>query len=501
MARLSRVVAALTDGQPRWLLLLGPRKIGKTSLLLEWVRRGAGTGLRWVHLDLFRDPPGAELFRRYALRVLDAALRPEIGISLEALSGEAAAFRSALVGSALARGLSSEDLAWLLAIPEARVDERFAERALELPERLARSMDLRLVVILDEFQEMLGSARSPLSGDVARRLRGVWQLHRCCAYVVSGSAQHTLQQLCSSGRSAFFGAFDMLRLGPLPEDAAATLLERCAGRPLSDEARAMVLQVVGGNPFYLHAIGDALHDGLDATSEVDPGETKEAIQRVLFSSDGRLALHFEATFHELVGRSGGLGETLFAVAGGPARLGEIARHIGAASGATVSYLRRLGEAVVKEEDGRYRLADPVFGTWLRWREPGGTTVPMTLVGNEGEQRVAVALAQRGFELVYVSRASRGAFDLLALRGPVQLALQVRHRPFPLRFTRAEWERMEAEAGRRGWLWVVAQVGEEVAFLDPARVTSGKECRLGLEARIENLPRWVDERMAAEVGRL
>ena len=38
---------------------------------------------------------------------------------------------------------------------------------------------------------------------------------------------------------------------------------------------------------------------------------------------------------------------------------------------------------------------------------------MTIVGDEAEQAVAAFLAGLGFDLVYQSRASRGAFDLLA----------------------------------------------------------------------------------------
>ena len=42
---------------------------------------------------------------------------------------------------------------------------------------------------------------------------------------------------------------------------------------------------------------------------------------------------------------------------------------------------------------------------------------MSVVGDVAEQAVARFLAALGFDLVYQSRASRGAFDILALRGP------------------------------------------------------------------------------------
>jgi Holliday junction resolvase len=149
--------------------------------------------------------------------------------------------------------------------------------------------------------------------------------------------------------------------------------------------------------------------------------------------------------------------------------------------------------VRKREGGLYELDDPVFGLWLRWRRPGGTVVPMTVIGDAAEREVAMALAQLGFDLVYQARASRGAFDLLATRGPAQLGIQVKRSPLPLSFRRTDWQRMAADAKRLGWRWTIASVDPAGAihFLDPAKARRGATVRLGLPAAIENLIAWLD----------
>jgi Holliday junction resolvase len=118
---------------------------------------------------------------------------------------------------------------------------------------------------------------------------------------------------------------------------------------------------------------------------------------------------------------------------------------------------------------------------------------MTVIGDEGERVVAQTLAELGFELVYQSKASRGAFDLLALRAGVMVGIQVKRSPLPLHFTDAAWKRMEAEATRLGWLPVIASVTAEgvVAFLDPRKGRKKKGVSLSAAARIENLLLWVD----------
>jgi len=119
---------------------------------------------------------------------------------------------------------------------------------------------------------------------------------------------------------------------------------------------------------------------------------------------------------------------------------------------------------------------------------------MTVVGDEAERQVADHLSSLGFELVYQSRGSRGAFDLLAVRGSSQLGIQVRRTTLPLRFGRAEWNRMVADGERFGWQWVVAGVTPEgdVQLLDPARCRKGREIRLDRSAAIDNLLLWLAE---------
>ena len=150
--------------------------------------------------------------------------------------------------------------------------------------------------------------------------------------------------------------------------------------------------------------------------------------------------------------------------------------------------------ITRDEDGSYRISDPLYAKWIQWRSPGGTVVPMTVVGNEAEIAVAKMLAALGFDLVYQSRASRGAFDLLAIRGPDQLGLQVKRSKIPLRFSKSEWRRMDGDAARWGWHWAIASVAEDntVQVLDPNRAKMGREVRLDDDAAIDNVLRWIDE---------
>ena len=66
--------AALAAGAPRWLAIVGPRKVGKTSLLLEAARQ-APSGIDVAVIDVFeRTQLDLEIFRLLSVRALDAIL-------------------------------------------------------------------------------------------------------------------------------------------------------------------------------------------------------------------------------------------------------------------------------------------------------------------------------------------------------------------------------------------------------------------------------------------
>lgn len=494
---LQAVMEGLQADSPTWLAIIGPRKIGKTSLLLELARRAADSKVVFVVIDCFEELPLLpEIFRRYALRLVDGALGADLGTSLEALASRPAEYRATLQRSSRFDALEPPLRSLVLELAERRVDTELLREVLDLPERLAASLGIRFLVAWDEFQELAALSSREIPADFLPLMRSRWQRHRRVSYVISGSARTMLSELVTDERSPFFQHFTMMELGAFGRADAIRLLRENAprDRPISEELAGRAFDVIGGHPFYLQLLGDAL---TRQPWDDEEAAFKQALQELLFSSTGRLALYFENELRRLAGRSGFLAKTLEVLAAGPTRLSDVARAIGSATGSTARYVERLQDAVVRGADGRYRLADPVFGLWLAWRQPGGTVVPMRLVGDDAEQAVARHLAEMGFDLIYQSRASRGAFDLLATRGPRQLGVQVKRSPLPLRLTATAWKRMEAEAKRFGWRWVVAAVTpppeNRVILLDPAGARVKKNVTVDGAASIDNLLLWVDRK--------
>ncbi|MFO0550255.1 MAG: ATP-binding protein [Polyangiaceae bacterium] len=502
LARLELAISKLAAGQPEWVAVIGPRKVGKTSLVLELERRTRSDGdLVFAVLDAENERPLSwELFRTYALRAADALLGPELAASLEVAVATRTGYAD-LLEADVVRSLPREVTSVLRALPSNEMEPRFVRQCLDLPEALASALDRRIVIAFDEFQE-LASEWSRKLGDPLPVIRSAWQKHARVAYIVSGSGRTLLEEMVTAKHSPFFQHFSLLYLDHFTRADAVSLLVGAApqGRAISKTVAELAFEAIGGHPFYLQLLGEEI---TAHPPPYDARTVKEALQEVLFSRTGRLGLYFQNVFDRLVGQSSHMAATLEALAaaagaGGAAtahRLSELGQVLGLKSGDLVRYLERLGDAVKKTDDGRYAVADPTFALWLAWRRPGGSAIPMSVLGDAAEREVALTLARMGFDLVYQSRASRGAFDLLATRGASQLGIQVKASPLPLTFEGAAFQRMEAEAARFGWSWLVAAAppGEAIAFLDPAAATGKKTRRLGKDAALESVLAWLDRK--------
>lgn len=498
LARLADVVGKLQRGVPKWLCVVGPRKVGKTSLLREIERRTRGQpkapGFVVVDVTL---PVSLEVFRHLAIQAVEVLLSRDAGRSLAAQADVPAAWRSALVRSPLFRGLPAQLQIALGELTTTPLTGLGLSAVLNLPERLAEALGAHLVVALDEFQELafISSARG--GPEVMALLRNLWQRHRRTTYVVSGSARSTLLELATSESSPFFQHFEVMEVHGFDEAHAVELLLQASSdgpQRITAGLARQIFGVVGGSPFYLQMVGEAV------TQEAGRAEVRlrSALQRVLFSDTGRLSLYFLNEFQRLVGRATTLAATLNALANGPRTLTEVANAIHGVPAAAVGYLQRLNDAVVRNAEGKWQVADATFALWLQWRQPGGSVLPMKLVGDEAELAVAQRLAELGFGLVYQSRGSQGAFDLLATRGARVLAVQVKRSPLPLRFNRTAWERMTADGERYGWQWLIAQVSPqgEVQLLDPSKAVKRGGVSLAEHSVMERPLDWLERRQPA-----
>src|SRR3989442_831129 len=155
---LRRLVGRVEDGNH--VLIAGPRRIGKPSIILEALRRLKRRGAHTAYVDCL----GATDIRGLGERLADAILQN--------LSGVERSFEQA---KAVAAGMHPtvkvkyEHVELALQLARETNAQRFFEGALDLPQALAKRTGKRVVVVFDEFQA---------AGRLGHRVFDVMRAHR-----------------------------------------------------------------------------------------------------------------------------------------------------------------------------------------------------------------------------------------------------------------------------------------------------------------------------------
>lgn len=201
------------------LVVAGPRRTGKTTVCDAAIARLAEDGCYIAAVDLFRLADAADLAEQLVLATVAnrSGLRRLVQRTRHA--GRALADAATLTATVRARAELGEDLEFAFRPGLAREDpERYLTYALELPQKIANADGRRMILFLDEFQE-IASARCPF-GDpdrLTKRMRAAFQRSPDVSFLFAGSIEHLMRDLFASeerGLSQFGSFFPLPPIGP-----------------------------------------------------------------------------------------------------------------------------------------------------------------------------------------------------------------------------------------------------------------------------------------------
>ncbi|MGH2450666.1 MAG: AAA family ATPase [Candidatus Limnocylindria bacterium] len=353
-----RTVGRLADGQH--VILAGPRRIGKTSLVLEVLRRLRRKGALVAYVDCL----GATDIRGLAERLVDTLL--------ENVSGAERTFAQA---KAIASGMRPtvkvryEHVELALDLARETNAQRFFEGALDLPRALAQRTGKRVVVAFDEFQ-----AAGRLGPRVFDVMRARFQAQRGVAYAFLGSEEGMLEELFSGKGRAFYRFAlpqDLAdaaghRFGIDPDDWLEYLRDKFAAKKLTiaDAEVDRILDATGGHPQDTMQLCSGLYylmrdAGLRA---VTPDLVRVAYEQSLRELERAFALQWadlaRGKYLQQVAKRIAHGAVLYATDrdGAAVPRTEVLRALEA--------LRARGLAV-RLGRGRYEFVEPMFGEYVR----------------------------------------------------------------------------------------------------------------------------------------
>jgi len=347
-------------------LIIAPRRYGKSSLLHNLRLRVEGEKDLLVPYVNCREMAGYADFYRITV----AALLSEYEKKRK-ISGLWAKFKVIFKDGVLRAARRLEEIGGNLAelgqvylkFREEEVDEKELVRAAFRSFRaLAEDEELRIVFLLDEFQEI-----ATFNGHLFNLFKKELDLSSRVRYFFSGSSMSILSEIFLREDSPLYLMVAKHYMGPLkPEEVIAFVRERLRQVEISIERNAASLfhELTGGIPFYIQKLGlisfqDAL---LKGKKKIGPSEVKMAFAAMLDELDGEFEVRWLSRFSNLQR------QILRALAElGEARLSEIALRMGRKPSDISSSVGRLKEMMIiaKQRGNCYSIVDKVFYAWLR----------------------------------------------------------------------------------------------------------------------------------------
>lgn len=199
------LVANLTHGINT--IIISPRRWGKTSLVKKVVKDIDGKDLKVVFIDIFQCKSEYEFYRHFASSVIR-----QTSSRLDEWAETAKNFLSNISPKFT---FGSDPLNDFTLSFEWNPKDDSAETILALPQKIAEKKNVRIVVCLDEFQQIADFTDSTT---FQKKLRSVWQHQQDVTYCMFGSKKHLMENIFNDKSMPFYKFGDMMFLKKIPTE-------------------------------------------------------------------------------------------------------------------------------------------------------------------------------------------------------------------------------------------------------------------------------------------
>lgn len=340
-------------------VVISPRRYGKTSLVLKARERLSAEGALVSYVDLFKAATLNDLANELATALYNTVVAP-----FERLKHRADEIFTTL--PVRPKLTVNPNGTWdvELAVSDQRGEaEDLLEKLLELPQIVARERQRRVVLILDEFQQIV-----EIDEHLPALMRSVFQAQADVAHIFLGSRQHLMQRVFTDRNQPLYRSARSLPLGVIPAaEFALFIRERCRSSHVAIDQQSVdrLLSITASHPHdtqelahFVWALARAA-DGIITTSVVNA-----ALDKVVAAEDAHYTTLWESL--TLTQR-----RVLLAVAREPGKhvFGEAfrrAHRLGAASTVQTA-LERLLEREIAEgaSTSGFSVPDVFLRAWLQ----------------------------------------------------------------------------------------------------------------------------------------
>ncbi len=335
-------------------MIIAPRRWGKTSLVNHVMNsiRTQHQDVRVLQLDLFSvgsEKEFLELFSRKLLGAVASKWEEQIALAKE--------FFRQLVPRMTIGTEPNSDWSFSFEVNELK---KHVDEILNLGEQLAIKKGVRLIVCIDEFQNL---SSFPEFEVLEKRMRAAWQHHKHVSYCMYGSRRHMMEEIFNSPSKPFYRFGDVMALGKIEEVHWVQFISDGfihSGKKIYHNQAAIIAHLMKNHPWYVQQLAHYTWNLTEKTA--DENIISTALREVISANTPFFQKQSEILSMTQL-------NLLKAVAAGEKQFTcvEVMQmyDIGTPNNITKNKKRLIEEDIIVETEQGVGFADPVFEIWFR----------------------------------------------------------------------------------------------------------------------------------------
>ena len=334
-------------------IILSPRRWGKSSLVkvLE-TKSGLSKNYVFCYLDMFHVGSEEDFYNQYSNAILQSTAS-----KFEEMMSNVNNFLSSLKPSFAFEDTGSGKLSFEIGADT--VESSFLD-ILNLGEKIAKKKKKRLIVCIDEFQN-LSRFKDPLL--FQQRLRASWQHHQHVTYVLYGSKRSMLSAIFEKQSMPFYRFGDVFYLQKIEANHWLRFVQssfKKTGKKISKKLALQLIEVMESHTYYVQQLAHIIWNNTQIG--VDEHIYQQSIRDII----GRNSLMFENIYD---GLSLGQMKVLRMLVESPnakyTSAQMIAKYDLTSSANVMQALKALeNKEVIDRFEGSPQFVDPVFRMWI-----------------------------------------------------------------------------------------------------------------------------------------
>ncbi len=347
-----RLNANLTHGINT--VIISPRRWGKTSLVKNVLSSIDDERFLTVFVDVFRCKSEYEFYRNFSTCVIKQT-SSKIDEWVETV-------KTFLSGITPKFSFGSDPLNDFSLSFEWNERDDAEDEILSLPQKIAEKKGKKIIVCLDEFQQI---AEFPSSVDFQKKLRSVWQHQQDVTYCMFGSKKHLMENFFSNKSMPFFKFGDMMFLKKIEITEWIPFICRNfsnTGKSISEKQAERICNVTACQSSYVQQLSWITWyktEGITTDKNIDSAIDDLLEQnKTFFQRDVEQLTELQYNFMRAVADGVTQGFTRK----------DILRKYRLESSANVQAIKKAmisKDLIYMDDDGNTQFNDPLFSLWVR----------------------------------------------------------------------------------------------------------------------------------------